>query len=212
MADSSTTEIDLPDLSPEEVLSYTPSDHPTVQELDEKIRSLKSELEDLEAAKRRRKEAEQALHEVQVQRKMGEADESDVQEAKSEYEEAAAAVEQEEATREAIERLKERREEAADAVRRALVDVLAQARADALDALVEPFEEALKHVKTARECIEKVEALRLGRSSRPGDHSLSMAARRRVMSEAGPSFSLVDQRERFKEAEQFLEDRKSQAE
>jgi DNA repair exonuclease SbcCD ATPase subunit len=205
-------EVDLSDLSPNEVLSYSPGDHPRVQALDEKIRSLKDDLRDLEAAKQRRKEAEQALHEAQVQRKMGEADESDVQEAKSEFEEAAAAVEQEEATREAIERLKERREEAADAVRRALVDVLARARADALDALVEPFEEALKHVKTARECMEKVEDLRLGRTSRPGDHSRRMAARRRVRNESGPSFSLVDKRDRFKEAEQFLEDRKSQAE
>jgi hypothetical protein len=138
---------------------------------------------------------------------MGEASESDVQEAKSECEEAAAAVEQEEATREAIERLKERREEAADAVRRALVDVLAQARADALDALVDPFEEALQHVRTARECIEKVEALGLGE---PGDYSRRAAARRRVRNESGPGFQPLESS--IEEAEQFLEDRKSQAE
>jgi len=129
-----------------------------------------------------------------------------VQEAKSEFQEAAAAAEQEEATREAIERLKERREEAADAVRRALVDVLAQARAEALDALVEPFEEALQHVKTARECVDKVEAMRLH------DGSRRMAARRKIRNKSGPSFSLVDKPSRIEEAEQFLEDRKSQAE
>jgi Fic family protein len=135
--------VDLSHLSETDLLEFDPTAHPTVTDYDERIRSLRA---DLNANFRRRtalQKAKAELEEARTAHKLGERAEEDVEDARTAVADAEAAVEPNEPIREAISQLEERREKQLSVVRRAF---RAQARVvygDLMEETAEPVRRLL---------------------------------------------------------------------
>jgi chromosome segregation ATPase len=155
------TDIDLSDLTYDELMAFDPTEAGAVQAIEAQIEDLKPEAsaneDDLTERRQALSEAEDALQETRVQRELGEATKDDLQEAEEDVEAARDALQdaREDATqettsaqREAIERLKARREEAIEAARKAAaeraIELRDAAAKEAYDAYAEAVQKAAK--------------------------------------------------------------------
>jgi hypothetical protein len=175
--------VDLKHLSETDLLEFDPTAHPTVTEYDERIRSLRADLNANNERRTALRKARAELEEARTAHKLEDATAADVEDARTAVADAEAEVEPPEPIRSALEELKSRREKQLSVVRRAfrararivygdLMEETAEPVRRLLDlrkrttALMDAFERAGKHGRASIRTVGESGAA--ASNSRPG--------------------------------------------